>query len=1276
MILNVPTVYSSIQLALGDADSLDVVLVQPGTYYENIIWPQANGIKLISDGDSSNTIIDGGGLTSVILFNPQAVTIDSATIIRDFMIRNGGNAYYAGGITLLGASPTISNLMLAYNAGERGGAIYMVDCNSSLSAMNIHNNSSVDDGGGISIYTSNPILREMSISHNTTPSAGGGIYADHSTLSINDIIILHNSASEGGGVYLDFNTSVDMTNLQVVNNSAYQGGGFGFRLNDEVSISGVSVINNSAQHYGGGIYIYGGSTEIAEINLINNHAGDLGSGMFVYHNNDIHSMSSSNIQNNGEGIYSDYDMEVPNNYWGHSSGPYHPSQNQIGQGDSVNTYLNVTPWLTSPVASAPPIPAQNVSVSGTGNDFINLDWDSSPLGDFAGYKLYYDNDESGYPYENSIDVGSNTSYGLSGLNLGTEYFLAVTVYDTDGDESWYSNEVTGVTRVMEVQNLDIAGDEEVQHVTDHVPSITWDYFDSMDENQTHYHIEVSTLDDFSTLDMWDSGFVNDNTTTVQYTGSPLLDGIIYYLRVRVASSGFRSEWAELSFRMNTEPTTPQPLSPINDLVASGEIVFLVDNSLDSEGDALTYNFHLYEDEELTISLDSAISVIEGEEQTYWMLEPGMEDNARYWWTAQSYDGFEYSALAGPESFLVNNENDAPQAFSTLHPAESGVVSTLMPQLNWESSFDPDPIDMVNYVIYLDTPDPGVTTISVGADTSYQIVSNLQDNTTYYWKVVASDLNGASTESTGGYQSFRVNTENDLPTAFELLAPVNGAMVTTLTPEFLWEAPSDPDDDVLIREITGYDLFLGTNPELTVVEPIFVTGNNFTPVDPLVENTMYFWAVIAHDDSGSSVSSDTTSFWTNAVNSSPMGFSLVSPAENQTVETINPTFSWGMADDADLFDEVVYNIFMGPSIEEVEWVYTGLLPYIMDTVFTLIEPIEDNTTYYWTVEATDTQGATTNNMEGFVPFTVNLGNDSPSAAELISPDSIIVLTDTPTFAWHASTDRDPLDSVSYEVHWWYEGGEWDSVLTDETSVIAPNSLIYDNVEYFWEVISMDTHDGIAHSEINRFWADFMPEVPGSFSLVEPDSSSAGNATNPMLSWTEAIDPDPFDNIHYWVTVASDSLLEDVIYQSVAHFEAHYVENELTDDSRYYWQITAIDEDSLLTESVIWTFDVGYVAVDNSALLPEEFTLEQNFPNPFNPSTTLRYGLPEDSEVSLIIYDIQGRIVKTFDTDSQSAGWYEQVWNGLDDTGNLVSTGLYFTRLQAGDYSKTIKMIYLK
>ena len=88
------------------------------------------------------------------------------------------------------------------------------------------------------------------------------------------------------------------------------------------------------------------------------------------------------------------------------------------------------------------------------------------------------------------------------------------------------------------------------------------------------------------------------------------------------------------------------------------------------------------------------------------------------------------------------------------------------------------------------------------------------------------------------------------------------------------------------------------------------------------------------------------------------------------------------------------------------------------------------------------------------------------------------------------------------------------------------------------------------------------------------------------------------------------------------------------------------------------------------------LDQNYPNPFNPSTTIRYGLPEDSNVSLVIYDVRGNLVRTLESGSQSAGWYELVWDGRSDEGKAISTGLYLARIGAGEYSQVIKMLYLK
>jgi hypothetical protein len=88
------------------------------------------------------------------------------------------------------------------------------------------------------------------------------------------------------------------------------------------------------------------------------------------------------------------------------------------------------------------------------------------------------------------------------------------------------------------------------------------------------------------------------------------------------------------------------------------------------------------------------------------------------------------------------------------------------------------------------------------------------------------------------------------------------------------------------------------------------------------------------------------------------------------------------------------------------------------------------------------------------------------------------------------------------------------------------------------------------------------------------------------------------------------------------------------------------------------------------------LEQNVPNPFNPTTTIRYAIAEDSDVRLVIYDVAGRHVRTLVNDRQRADVYQVAWDGVDDHGKRVASGVYFYKLAAGKFSSTKKMMLLK
>ncbi|MDZ7797579.1 MAG: FlgD immunoglobulin-like domain containing protein [Candidatus Marinimicrobia bacterium] len=104
------------------------------------------------------------------------------------------------------------------------------------------------------------------------------------------------------------------------------------------------------------------------------------------------------------------------------------------------------------------------------------------------------------------------------------------------------------------------------------------------------------------------------------------------------------------------------------------------------------------------------------------------------------------------------------------------------------------------------------------------------------------------------------------------------------------------------------------------------------------------------------------------------------------------------------------------------------------------------------------------------------------------------------------------------------------------------------------------------------------------------------------------------------------------------------------------------------------DTLEVAVDG---IPGEFALHQNYPNPFNPTTTINFDLPEASDVKLVIYDIAGRKIRTLvNGNNIDAGYKKIVWNGRDDYGNGVATGMYIYRLQAGEFVEVKKMTFLK
>ncbi len=94
------------------------------------------------------------------------------------------------------------------------------------------------------------------------------------------------------------------------------------------------------------------------------------------------------------------------------------------------------------------------------------------------------------------------------------------------------------------------------------------------------------------------------------------------------------------------------------------------------------------------------------------------------------------------------------------------------------------------------------------------------------------------------------------------------------------------------------------------------------------------------------------------------------------------------------------------------------------------------------------------------------------------------------------------------------------------------------------------------------------------------------------------------------------------------------------------------------------------------LPKMFELQQNFPNPFNPTTTIRYNLPKTSNVTVYIYNTVGQIVRKLNQPGQQPGSHQLTWDGKDETGQLLPSGVYMYQIEAEGFTDVKKMLLMK
>ncbi len=165
----------------------------------------------------------------------------------------------------------------------------------------------------------------------------------------------------------------------------------------------------------------------------------------------------------------------------------------------------------------------------------------------------------------------------------------------------------------------------------------------------------------------------------------------------------------------------------------------------------------------------------------------------------------------------------------------------------------------------------------------------------------------------------------------------------------------------------------------------------------------------------------------------------------------------------------------------------------------------------------------------------------------------------------------------------------------------------------------------------------------------------------------------DATFYHIQVSSDTLFVRIAAEDSMLAVQYLFGRDLKTGTTYYWRGRAKNDFGWGAFSGIRSFSTAGPpsAVERLQVeIPAEFTLRQNYPNPFNPSTMIEFGVPNAGFVTLKIFDLLGREIATLVSEELNPGYYRSVWRAN------VPSGVYFYRIQAGDFSQTKRLILLK
>ena len=1011
-------------------------------------------------------------------------------------------------------------------------------------------------GGAIHCRKSSPYFTHLTLRHNFS-LYGGGIYChEFASPYIEDCLFLENRAQENGGGLACFfySNAIIKRNVFQANTAGEHGGGIYFSFSSP-QISGNLIENNSARYQGGGLYgsntVTGAVSKITGNVLLSNESGRKAHNLFVTAK--MQTVFRDNVFFSSEGFdvsidALDSDLDFVGNYFGPLAAGELETHIRDGRDAPGQKMVLCDPPLELPPSDAVNVPLEVTSFQLHGDPDFSTDWPYPLCLKAPIYLEVQAADRNPYHADwVAVRLRSSSSDSRGVVALAWETEAASGIYRLTGSVRNYSSAKEGAIRAAAGENLifsledhpefeiscpievarsyitDVYLVEEADslHVVDHSPVVGWKFRNILGQPQKAYKMQLGSGVSFMEPASWESGEKTGRQPQAAVAGARLADGEFYTLRVSMTHSSQWSDWAQMTLRLNSLPTSPQPSAPPSDqVVKQTRPALKLQGSSDAEGDPIVYEIQICQDSAGTAVLAMQSDLRAASGLVSWAAPIDLLDNAQYFWRARANDNFETGKWTPVDHFYVNLVEEAPLPFALLEPKPDQLVYQLQPAFSCEKTTDPDPLSSLRYRLLVSANErfsPACTLVMESDQTSWQIEKPLKNDASYFWRVDAIDNTGSVTPSMQ-IGRFSVSTTPSQPL---WRGPMAGE---ELKPDgmLMWGKSTDPDP----KDVVRYRIQIA---EKDFSRPLLdeTLGDTSAPVNGLKNYALlsddreYRIRVRAEDGQGvaSNWSQDVGWFFFNQVNTPPrpVGFPIL--PDSSVVSAPLPEITWRAASDPDKSD-------LPSSLDYlVQFDRDGAFPPDCRQIEVKngeahagIPDLTDNTKWFYRICARDDEGA----LSAWSPaksFILNLVNDPPSPFELAMPlDSATTYQLTGVeLSWQYQGDIDPGDKIHYLLSIApADGGApvLDGKRVDGTT-LKTTALLKNETAYLWWVEAQDLAGARTPSAKKYFLSvNTTPSAPKGEPVT--DGIMTGKET---LRWLPATDPDPADVLSYHLQIVT-------------------------------------------------------------------------------------------------------------------------------------------------------------